>query len=157
MVADAAAQAYVPQHFTGKTWSLFSALRWIVRGFFHDCKQTMYVEIDLSPWLPPGSSCSVLAFLTVVFVLHKFPLLPLLSCHPWRQGHGILGSRQCLLNSALIQASTSKACSVLDVPLSRLSSAAVSACHPVLLSPQPALNHSPGRCCGRGRRVRRGR
>lgn len=36
-----------------------------------------------------------------------------------------------------------------DYPRSCIS-AAVSACHPVLLSPQPALNHSPGRCCGRG-------
>ena len=44
------------------------------------------------------------------------PLLPLPSRHPWRQGRGILGSSQCVLNSALIQASTSRVCSVLKIP-----------------------------------------
>lgn len=125
MAADAAARAYVQQQFTGKRFGrgvcslpcdgLFEAFSMTAN------KRCMWrLTLVRGPLQAPVALSWLFSLSCLCFT--NSPLLPLPSCHPWRQGHGILGSRECLLNSAFIQASTSKVCSVLDILLSRLSS-----------------------------------
>lgn len=117
-----------------------------------------YGEVDLSPRSHPSLSLFVVFSLTLIFVLHKFfHLLPLPSHHPWWQGCGILGSKQCLLNSVHIhvQVNPSRVCSVLKIPPSTffLLFAAL-LLYPVLFCPHPTLYCSL--LHRRGWRIRRG-
>lgn len=104
-------------------------------GFFHACKPAVCGELDLSLGSPPGLGFSVLSSLTLMFVLLELsPPFPALS--PSLAARTQHSRKQPLLNSALIQASTSRVCSVLDIPPSRLilffAALLLSARHPVL-------------------------
>lgn len=110
-------------------------------------------ELDLSLGSPAGLGCCVLSSLTLMFALLELsPPSPALS--PSLAARTRHSRKQSLLNSALIQASTSRVCSVLDIPPSRFvlffAALLLSARHPVPLCPLPALTHSILQCCRGG-------